>query len=124
MRTPAIDAWLASVERVDDARRAALEQLARLAPTLEGMVERVASGTPFSRVVQPRTVRMRQRVVDAIGELSAAIAENRAATVRVLIDDEGRSVTDVARLYEIPRQVASRLYHRTDDGETRSSGAR
>jgi hypothetical protein len=99
------------VERIDGARAELMAALEELEPAIAGAVEGVAGGESMVSLVARTRLRARQRLTDALAGMTWALAENRVAAIRVIVDDEGRSLTETARLFGVPRQVASRLYH-------------
>jgi hypothetical protein len=110
-RTPAVTAWAASVQRIEEARVELEAALGALAPWIVDAVEAIASGETMSDLVRRTQLRTRRRVADAVGAMNSALAENRVAAIRVVVDDEGLTMSEAARLFGIPRQVLSRLYH-------------
>jgi hypothetical protein len=112
-RTPAINAWVRSVQRIEDARVDLLAALDELEPWIEGAIDAIVGDETMADLVSRTQLRTRRHVSDALGGMTSALAENRVAAIRVVVDDEGMSITDAARLFGIPRQVLSRLYHGT-----------
>ena len=55
-------------------------------------------------------------------EYERAIASMRADVVRVLVDEGGLSLTDVARQMRISRQAAARLYEPVPERHGESPG--
>ncbi len=110
-RTPALDAWVRSVQRVDEARAKLRAVLDELGPAAEQAVDIVAAGATIAELVSRSEMRVRRRTADALAAMTSALAENRVAAIRVVVDDEGLSMTDAARVFGVPRQVLSRLYH-------------
>jgi helix-turn-helix, Psq domain len=110
-RTPALEAWVDSLQRIENARVELDAALSALAPWIVDAVDAVASGEPMSDLVRRTHLRARRRVADAVSAMNSALAENRIAAIRVIVDDEGLTMSEAARLFGIPRQVLSRLYH-------------
>ena len=59
----------------------------------------------------------RLKASEAFRDFERAIASMRAEVVRALVDREGLSLSDVAKLMQISRQAAGRLYHETATGD-------
>ena len=72
------------------------------------------AGVPFLEMLQRRIAQgSRDRRVgadEAIAAYRNAVRQLRVAAVRTLVDDEGMTLTAVARLLRISRQMTSRLY--------------
>jgi hypothetical protein len=111
LRTPAMDAWMASLRRIDEASRQVIDLLDGLASAAGRAADRVAAGVRLSETVDADAIERRRRILGSLSRLGTALSDNRAAAIRVMVDDEGMTLADVARRYGIPRQIASRLYH-------------
>jgi hypothetical protein len=71
-----------------------------------------ARGRPASEIVADgRGVRARRDVRASWSRVNEALHGYRACLVVSMIDDEGMSIAEVARLTGNARQVVSRLYH-------------
>jgi hypothetical protein len=72
------------------------------------------AGVPFLEMLQRRIAQgSRDRRVgadEAIAAYRNAVKQLRVAAVRTLVDEEGMTLTAVARLLRISRQMTSRLY--------------
>jgi hypothetical protein len=111
---------LALLDDVEDARVALVASLEHLGASLEG---RRIVGEPDVRLSQIDPVpgvELHERLIGGLERMHHAIAAARAESVRVMVDDEGLSISDVAKLMNRPRQLVSRLY-RSAAG-TRSPG--
>jgi gamma-glutamyl:cysteine ligase YbdK (ATP-grasp superfamily) len=98
---------------VEDARAELADALDEIELRIVDAVEAVAAGESMVELVARTQLRARRRLADALKTMTSALAENRVAAIRVVIDDEQLSITEAARLFGIPRQVLSRLYHRS-----------
>ena len=83
------------------------------APVVEMLHRGIAQGSRDRRVAAD----------EAIAAYRNAVKQLRVAAVRILVDDEGMTLTAVARLLRISRQMASRLY-RADQGVRNSEETR
>jgi hypothetical protein len=95
---------------------AAARELADRLELLRGAVAQIevarAEGLPLSRIVSSGPgVPARREVRSSWNRLNRALHAYRVELVRTLVDDEGMSISDVARLTGNARQVVSRLYH-------------
>jgi hypothetical protein len=112
------DDWLAgAVERVAGAGREACLAVEAAVGALRAGCEARNAGRSLVDVVDVvdeliagggRETRL--RAAEAFREYERAIASMRAGVVRVLVDEGGLSLTDVARRMRISRQAAARLY--------------
>lgn len=108
------DPFLAAVEEVAAAGRAACDAIEAAVGALEVGARARAGGTPLVDVVDQligaggREVRL--SAADAFHEFERAVAEMRARVVFLLIDGDGLSQTEVARRLQISRQAVARLY--------------
>jgi hypothetical protein len=75
--------------------------------------ERLA-GVPHTEIVKELIARggvgSRRRADEACREFIAALSEFRAVSVRMMVDEDGMSFSDVARLAGVSRQMIARLY--------------
>jgi hypothetical protein len=113
-RTQGVDAWVRTVQRIEDARVALLRALEELEPSVLDAVDAIAAGERMTDLVERTRLRTRRHLADALSEMTSALAANRIAAIRVVVDDDRLSISDAARLFGIPRQVLSRLYHGTE----------
>ncbi len=110
-RTPAALAWARSVERVQEAAGELCSVLDDVGLAIADAVDAIASGESMSDLVARTRLRAWRRLAGALARMTSALAASRAAAIRVIVDDEGSTMTDVARALGVARQVASRLYH-------------
>lgn len=110
-RTQAVDAWARTVQRVEDARVELLSALGELESWIPDAADAIGAGETMAELVGRTQLRTRRRLSEALNAMTSALAANRVAAIRVVVDDERLSISDAARLFGIPRQVVSRLYH-------------
>ncbi len=101
---------LASIDDIESARADLMVSLERLG---EGLRRRTLLEDPEIRLSEidplPGT-ELHERLIDGLERMHHAIAAARAESVRVMVDDEGLTLSDVAKLMNRPRQLVSRLY--------------
>jgi hypothetical protein len=108
-RPDPIAARLAEIERACQVLATQLEELRAAAAEIR---ELRADGLPMAKIVESGPgVRARRDVRAAWSEVNHALHGYREETVRTLVDDEGLTIADVARVTGNARQVISRLYH-------------
>ncbi|MGZ4129990.1 MAG: helix-turn-helix domain-containing protein [Actinomycetota bacterium] len=110
-RTQAVDAWARTVQRIEDVRVELLNALEELEPWIPEATDAIGAGETMTQLVGRTQLRTRRRLSEALNAMTSALAANRVAAIRVVVDDERLSISDAARLFGIPRQVLSRLYH-------------
>jgi hypothetical protein len=113
------DWFVGAVERVAEAgRHACLAIEAAVGALREGCEARNA-GRSVVEVVDVLIAgggrETRLSAAEAFREYERAIASMRVAVVRVLVDEGGLSLTDVAKRMKISRQAAARLYELVPD---------
>jgi hypothetical protein len=113
------DWFVAAVEQVEAAGRAACEAVnAAVGALEEGRRARLA-GRSMLEVVDGligaggREIRFAS--AEAFRDFERAVAAMRAGVARSLVDDQGLSLTEVARRLNISRQAAARLYKSAPD---------
>ena len=94
-------------ERLDGLRRALVE-VRRLRKEGQAVSEIVALGPGLPA---------RREVQGSVSRLNAALHAYRVIAIRTIVDHEGLSIAEAARVTGNARQVVSRLYH---DGGDRS----
>jgi hypothetical protein len=109
----AIDGVARSAREVSDALQAWNEDLT------DAHRQRVL-GVPLFEMVRSGIAhgsRDRRLAADeAIADYRAAVMRLRVAVVRNLVNTEGMTLTAVAKLFKVSRQMASRLYATAQDG--------
>jgi hypothetical protein len=110
-------AFVTDAERVVRAAREAGRALTVVVKQLEAQRRARLEGAALVEVVEDlirsggREVRM--GCAEAFLEYEQAVASMRAGVVRSLVDDDGLSLTEVARRLRISRQAAARLYRQS-----------
>ena len=108
------DWFVGAVERVAEAGREACLAIETAVGELREACEARNAGRSIGDVVDAlieaggRETRL--SAADAFREYERAIAAMRAGVVRALVDEDGLSLTDVAKRIKISRQAAARLY--------------
>jgi DNA-directed RNA polymerase specialized sigma24 family protein len=108
------DAFVAAVEEVAAAGRAACDAIESAVRALEVGAQARTTGIPLVAVVDEligasgRDVRL--ATADAFHEFERALAEMRARVVCTLIQEDGLSLTEVGLRLQISRQAVARLY--------------
>ncbi len=114
------DPFVAAAQEVAAAGRVACESIESAVDALEVGVRARSTGVPLADVVDELITAggrdTRLSATDAFHNFERAIAEMRARVVRTLVDVDGLSQTEVARLLHISRQAVARLYR---DGNQR-----
>ena len=114
------DPFVAAAEGVTAAGRAACDAIESAIRALEVGARARSKGLPLADIVDElitaggRDVRL--SAAEAFHEFERAVAEMRAHVVRMLVDADGLSVTEVARRLQISRQAVARLYRDADPG--------
>jgi fructose-1-phosphate kinase PfkB-like protein len=102
----------AEITRVQVASRevaAALEALQASCATADELL--VAGSTPIEAYRACRFAAVRDEFFAAFDRFNQQLTVMRAEGVRLLVDAEGRTLTEVATIIGRSRQFASRLYH-------------
>jgi hypothetical protein len=107
--------WLVvAVEQVADSARAVCETVEVLVQTLDATREARLAGGSVARIVDDLMEQgakdVRLSVAEAFLAYERSLAAIRAGVVRALVDDDGLSLTDVARRLQVSRQAVARLY--------------
>ena len=117
---------------------AAFEDLARaraeLAAALEMVedqnrrfIEHLEGGRPLSEVYDDGlTIERRNAMFGVLASFDRAFSRARVEAARIMIDDEGLSLSEVARLIGRSRQFVTRLYRSApspEDGRRRAEGS-
>jgi hypothetical protein len=116
------DPFLMAIEDVADAGRAACEAIESAVRSLDVGVRSRAAGVPLVDIVDEligaggREVRL--ATAHRFHEFERAVAEMRARVVRILIEQDGLSFTDVGVRLHISRQAVARLYRQATEAAT------
>ncbi|MGZ4109947.1 MAG: hypothetical protein ACXVQU_07515 [Actinomycetota bacterium] len=101
---------LALIDDVEDARADLMVSLERLGESLRRRALLEDPETRLSEMDPLPGTELHERLIDGLERIHHAIAAARAESVRVMVDDEGLTLSDVAKLMNRPRQLVSRLY--------------
>ncbi len=118
------DPFVAAAERVAAAGRTACEAIESAVQALEVGRRARSSGTSLVEIVDEmisaggRDVRL--SAADAFHEFERAVGDLRTRVVCMLVDEDGLSLTDVARRLRISRQAVARLYRDASSGHAPS----
>lgn len=103
-----------AIDQVADTAREVREALETWDRDLVDARRQRAGGVPFNEILENGIARgSRDRRVaadEAIAAYRNAVMQLRAAVVRSLVNGQGMTLTAVAKLLRISRQMASRLY--------------
>jgi hypothetical protein len=73
-RTQALDEWLRSLERIEDARVELRDALDALEPSILDAVDAIAGGEPMAELVSRTRLRTRRQMTDALSAMTSALA--------------------------------------------------
>jgi hypothetical protein len=103
------DRLIRRLQRVDAVRRDLAAFLDRLGVAIRAGIANLRRGIPASEQTQDAAA-VHVELVRKLDDMHHAVHQARAEGVRVLVEDEGLSVSTVARLMGRPRQLVGRLY--------------
>lgn len=108
----ASEALSSQLVELDDACIELEERLAGLRDAIRIIRGLLEERQPVSRIVaRGPGLPARREVRAAVSGLNAALHAYRVVAVRTIVDDEGMSIAEAARVTGNARQVVSRLYH-------------
>ncbi|MFL5737046.1 MAG: hypothetical protein ACJ76P_06890 [Actinomycetota bacterium] len=106
------DALLTRLEELERACVDVDERLHALRRAAQAIRVELESGRPLSEIVATGPgPRARRDVRESWSALNRKLHEYRVAMVKRLVDGEGMTIADAARITGNARQVISRLYH-------------
>jgi hypothetical protein len=114
------DPFEAAAEKVAASGRAACDAIESALRALEVGARARTTGMPLVDIVDQligaggRDVRL--ATADAFHEFERAVIEMRSCVVGALVDEDGLSLTEVARHLRISRQAVARLYRHAKGG--------
>jgi len=104
-----------SFEEVEAARRALMAALDDMGRQNRRFVEHLRGVQPLVRLYDDGwTIDERDNLFAAMATFDRAFSRARGATVRLLVDQEGVSLSEVARMIGRSRQFVTRLYRTVD----------
>jgi hypothetical protein len=98
---------------LDDLEAARIQLEAALTQLGEELRDREVVSRPDFRISEqngPRGIELHESLIAALERMHHSMAAARAEGVRVLVDEEGLSVSQAAKRLNRPRQLVSRLY--------------
>ena len=96
--------------------------LAELGTTLRWAIASLRRGRSLAPHV-PTITLLHVQLLKRLDAMHHSVSEARAEAVRVLVDEEGMTVSRVARLMGRPRQIVSRLYHHASEQNGRADAS-
>lgn len=120
------DWCIASVDRVEAAANDLQEALERFMDALHEARSRRLAGTGAVDIANGLVARggraLRLAPTVAFREFEAAVTDYRASMIRVLVDEDHLTFTEVGELTGASRQMVARLYRRAAGGGPASEG--
>jgi hypothetical protein len=111
------DRYVNAIDNVEQCARAAHDALDGAVEAFRMARQERLAGLPHTEIVRGLLARgadgSRRRADEACREFIAALSEFRAVSVRMMIDEDGMTFSDVARLAGVSRQMIARLYRGT-----------
>ena len=105
------DTFTDSLHELEGARLMLLSALDTLQGVVGGSLDlRTGNGAPTDILERLETNGTRNGVLDAVARFSRAFATCRSEAIKAMVEEEGRTLTDVARLTGHSRQRISELY--------------
>jgi O-succinylbenzoate synthase len=101
---------LALLDDVDTARIELGDALDRMGTSLGDRAAVLEPGFRLSQQDPVPGVALHEELIGALERMHHAVAAARAESIRIMVDEEGLSLSDVAKLLNRPRQLVSRLY--------------
>lgn len=104
------DELLSLLDGLGAARSALAEQLQTLERAIETARDHLGTEEGVAGVLRTLSIEARGSVMNAMNDLSKRLAVSRTEVVRTLVDDEGWSLSQIARETGTSRQLIGRLY--------------
>jgi hypothetical protein len=98
------------LDEVDTARGDLAETLERVRESLEVRSIVARPGFRLSEQDALPGVELHEQLIARLERMHHAVAAARAESIRIMVDEEGLTVSDVGKLLRRPRQLVSRLY--------------
>ena len=100
---------LENVLRTIDDLREQLDEIERV--TREGLADaRTGSALMDQKTQWPERIRARERLIEALTAVNSTMMRARAHFIRVLVDEEGQKIADLALMLGNSRQLVKRQY--------------
>jgi hypothetical protein len=107
-----IDPYVGSLEELDRACRELNARIADLRAAIAQLRTMREEGRPVSEIVASGPgIPARREMRASLTHVNEALHAYRVRVVRTMVDEEGMSIAEVARLTGNARQIVSRLYH-------------
>jgi hypothetical protein len=100
----------ALLDDVEAARNDLTDVLARTGESLRDRSVVLEPGFRLSKQDPGPGVELHEELIGALERMHHAVASARAESVRIMVDEEGLTLSEVAKLMNRPRQLVSRLY--------------
>jgi hypothetical protein len=114
------DLFVSAARRVGAAGREACDAIEAAVDAFELLIQSRLAGASLVDIADDLIGRgaraMRLASIDAFREYERAVGAMRASLVRVLVDEYGLSLTDVAGRLMVSRQAVARLYRQGREG--------
>ncbi len=114
------DEFVRSLERLDRALKGVEEAIPGFREATKRVGDAVEAGRPVGESLQElHWPTIRRRLEESWTEFQQALYDSRCRSIRIMVDDEGMSLSEIARMRGLSRQLISRLYR--DGSSARSS---
>jgi hypothetical protein len=107
-------------EECERATRNLVAELSQLLASERAIRAALVAGGKMYDLCTKDEIAARDRVRSALMEVTSMLKQMRVEGIRIIVENEGYRVSDVARLLDHPRQMVKRLY---DDGAGEPSGS-
>jgi hypothetical protein len=111
------DRYVNAIDNVEQSARVAHDALDEAVEAFTVARQERLAGLPHAEIVRGLLARggagSRRRADEACREFIAALSEFRAVSVRMMVDEDGMTLSDVARLAGVSRQMIARVYRGT-----------
>ncbi len=104
------DRLLELLDEVEAARIELIETLDRLGSTLLDRTQIAAPGYRLADQDPGAGIQLHEELIDRLVRMHHCVAAARAESVRIMVEEEGLTLSDVAKVLSRPRQLVSRLY--------------
>jgi hypothetical protein len=101
---------LALLDDVEAARVELVETLDRVGATIADRAVVTDERFRMSEQDPVPGVELHEQLIGRLERMHHTVAAARAESIRIMVDEEGLTLSDVAKLLKRPRQLVSRLY--------------
>ena len=102
------------LDDVEDARTELMATLERVGTGLESRASVTEPGYRLSAQDPVPGIELHGELIEKLERMHHAVAAARAESIRIMVDEEGLTLSDVAKFINRPRQLVSRLYRSAD----------